>query len=172
MRIQAAVDFLISYGIALLVIAIAIEIMYGLGVLNTSLIPVSCSAYTGFSCGPYFISANSGVMTITLSQSIGGPITINGAACASQKNASGDRPKFGNVYVTNNALYYPTALRPGGNVIYSGGTYTFGINCYNGGGLATGFLGRVFYGFVWLNYTVSGYGAFKQGVAIVSVKYS
>lgn len=172
-RVQAAVDFLISYGMALLVIAIAVQIIYSLGVLNTSLIPTSCSGFTGFSCGPYFISSATGAMTITLSQATGGPITVRGISCSTQRNATGDKPKFGNIYATNNAVFYPVGDNPGGNVIYSGGTYTFILNCYNPYGLvATGSLGRVFYGYLWMNYTIAGYGNLEQEVAIISAKYT
>lgn len=153
LKIQAAVDFLLSYGIAMLMIGIAIEVMYSLGVLNTSLIPASCSGTTSFSCGSFFLSSTSGALTLTLSQDSGGPITINGVSCSNQKNTTGDKPKYGNVYVTNNPSYYPTGDNPGGNVIYSAGTYTFVLNCYGSAGVATGTLGRAFSGYIWLNYT-------------------
>ncbi|MEM3638433.1 MAG: hypothetical protein QXW90_00275, partial [Candidatus Micrarchaeaceae archaeon] len=50
-RLQAAVDFMMSYGIAILIITIAIGIIYKVGVLNPSLTPVSCTPAPGFSCG-------------------------------------------------------------------------------------------------------------------------
>ena len=104
---QAAVDFLMSYGIALIVIAIAIAAIYKTSILSPTLSSYTCTAVPGFSCDAYALNAT-GALTVTLSQATGGPIIINGVACASQSNQLATAPQFGNICVTNTVAYYPT----------------------------------------------------------------
>ena len=92
-KAQAAVDFLLSYGIALIIITIAVAIIYKIVVTAPNLTSYTCSAAPGFSCDFYALSANTGVFTISMSQATGGLIVINGAACSSQINATGVGPE-------------------------------------------------------------------------------
>ena len=176
LRLQAAVDFLMSYGIALIIIIIAIAVMYKVGVLNPRAAPVICVPSAGFSCGLFAIN-KSGALTIFLAQATGGPIVVHGIACSSAINGSSNNPAFGNIYVTANPTYYPYNAYPNnalvvGIAVYSGSGYTFTANCYNNAGIASGALGNVFTGYVWLNYTIPGYTSAVEKVAMVSLKYS
>ncbi|MEM3247642.1 MAG: hypothetical protein QW207_03860, partial [Candidatus Micrarchaeaceae archaeon] len=65
---------------------------------------------------------------------------------------------------------YPIAL--GTLQMYSGTSYTLKAYCYGAGGIATGSYGNVFLGYVWVNYTVQGYGRITQQVATITVKYT
>lgn len=175
LKLQPAVDFLSSYGMAIIIISIAFIAVYGIA-FNQPATP-SCTAPPGFACD--FLAINrSGVLTAKISQAIGSQITINGAACAQQQNASGNNPENGNPRVGNNILTYPQPYSvsghyPPGNTMYSGSTYIFYVYCYDvNGGIATGSPGQQFTGYLWLNYTVPNYKYQVQEVATFTAEYS
>ena len=170
---QAAVDFMTSYGVALIIIIIAMAVIYKVGFLNSSLTPVSCTGFSGFSCGAFAINS-SGVLSIYLYQATGGKIIINAISCSSAINASGDKPAYGNFYVTDNSIFYPpgNAIPSNGIPLYSGSGTSLVVNCYDSAGIATGSLGSAFFGYVWLNYTVPGYATVTREVATFTSKYT
>ncbi len=168
---QAAIDFLVSYGIVLIALAITIIILFKISIGNSYTSSPYCNPSPGFSCGFFTINAFSGVLNVQIDQATGGPITVSGLACSSDLNASGNLPEFGNVQVTANSVYYPQ----GGfvqNTLYSGSAKTFTLYCYGSGGIATGQLGNAFTGYVWMNYTIPNYGQRTQLIATVNAKYT
>ncbi len=171
MKLQVAVDFLSSYGIALVIIFIAFAAIYSIA-LSPNNPAVFCTPNPGFDCA--FVSINaSGVMTAKLSQATGTEITINGIACSSQQSSSADVPAFGNTGVSSSISYYPSQYYPPGNSMYSGSSYVFRMYCYSSSsGVATGKTGTPFTGYIWLNYTVPNYGSVVQKVAVFSTVYS
>ena len=171
MKGQAAIDFLVSYGIVLIALAITIIILFKISINNSYTSSPYCTPSPGFSCGFFTINALSGVLSIQIDQATGGPIIVSGLACSSDFNASGNMPEFGNIFVTANAIYYPNG-RFTQNTIYSGSADTFSLYCYGTGGIATGQLGSAFTGYVWMNYTVPNYGQRTQLVATVNAKYT
>jgi hypothetical protein len=176
LKFQAAVDFLMSYGIALIIIIIAVSVIYKVGVLNPTAAPVSCTPFPGFSCGLFAINS-SGALTINIGQATGGPIIIHGVACSSAINGTTNGPAYGNIYVTSNTAYYPYNAYPQGALqngieLYSGSSINLYANCYNSAGIASGKLGNAFIGYVWLNYTIPGYSSTTQEVAAISLKYT
>lgn len=173
-RAQAAVDFMLSYGIAFMVILIAIAVIFKTGLLNPLIIPPSCYAFPGFSCSQFSINATTGILTFAFAQATGGTITMNGFSCSSGKNSTGDKPLYGNIYTKSNTIYYPANYAPA-NIITSlptTTTETLKMYCYNAAGKATGALGNAFFGYIWLNYTISGYGSVTQEIASLTGKYS
>ncbi len=172
LKAQAAVDFMMSYGIALIIIFIAIAVIYKVTILSPALAVSSCTASPGFSCEAFALNT-SGVLTLQLSQATGGSITIHGAACSSQPNVTGNKPAYGNIGVTPTAGYYFGTNAPGSGIpVYSGSANTMVLYCYGDSGVATGTLGDGFDGFVWLNYTVPSYGNVIQQVASLNVRYT
>jgi hypothetical protein len=152
-KAQAAMDFMVSYGIVLIALAVSVVLLYS------------------FACGAFSINSLSGVLQIQLAQSSGGELAINGVACSAAINASGNQPEWGNIYVTSNSMYYP-ANGFSANELYSGYETTYKVYCYNNGAVATGILGSGFTGYVWMNYTVPGYGKQTQLVASINAKYT
>ncbi|MEM3781486.1 MAG: hypothetical protein QXT43_00790 [Candidatus Micrarchaeaceae archaeon] len=172
MRLQAAVDFLISYGIALIIISIAIAVIVKIGFLTPVLSTATCTPGPGFACQYYAINTT-GILTIDLAQAIGTPITVHGIACSSIPNVTGNRPMFGNIHVTNSSTYYPAGYAPGTGIsMYSGASQAFRVYCYGSTGLGKGDLGDSFIGYLWLNYTVPGYGQTTQEVAELNLRYT
>ena len=86
LRAQAAVDFMMSYGIALVIVFIAVSIIFKVSLTTPVFVGSLCTSAPGFECETYTISASSGILYLTLSQATGGTIVINGEACASQPN--------------------------------------------------------------------------------------
>jgi hypothetical protein len=172
LRAQAAVDFILSYGIALIIIVIAVSIIYKTNIVSPSLTTTACSPSAGFSCD-FFALSHNGILTVQMSQATGGEIVIKGVACSSQINATGNRPEYGNVYVTNGISYYPTGWSPSTGIpVFSDAGNTMILNCYSSAGLAKGPLGNTYLGYVWMNYSVPGYGNLTQIVATVNAKYT
>ncbi len=169
-----SVDFLISYGIAMVMIALGLVIIYRLGVLNPLLTPVSCIPLAGFSCSTISMNSTHGSMAITISQALGGPITVNGVACSTNQNSTGDWPEYGNIGVTKSSAFYPSGQSPpsSGTVMYSDTSSAFQVFCYGPSGAATGSAGSLFFGSIWMNYTIAGYGTTRQTVMTVTAKYS
>ncbi|MDE1860835.1 MAG: hypothetical protein KGH72_03910 [Candidatus Micrarchaeota archaeon] len=169
-KLQAAIDFIASYGMALIVILIALVIIFRIGTSNTGISAPSCTAVPGFTCDFFSITTN-GLLTVRLTQAIGSPITINGVACSTSLNATGNAPQYGNVHVGSKTKYYLPATYPVGNVIYSDAYYIIKIYCYGPGGIARQPLGNSFTGYIWLNYSIPNYGSETQRIATVTTPY-
>ncbi len=170
-KAQAALDFLISYGIVLLAISLAIVLLYEVAINNSYTEAPYCTPSPGFACGFYSINSLSGALLIQLAQNSGGQVTVGGVACAADFNSTGNKPGEGNIYVVANSIYYP-ANSFAANTLYSGTSKLYSLYCYNSGGAAKGVLGNGFIGYVWLNYTVPGYGQQTQLVASINAKYT
>lgn len=171
MKLQAAVDFMSSYGIALLVMAAALIAIYSIA-LTPNNPPVFCTPTPGFNCNFLSIS-KAGIMTFKISQALGTQVTINGAACSTAQG-SANNPAYGNMQVSNTVAFYPPMEYPPNNVIYSGGYYILYMYCYSApnNGIATGATGKPITGFVWLTYTIPNYGQQTQKIATFSTVYS
>ncbi len=170
-RAQAAVDFLISYGIVILALAITVGLLYEIGINNSYTESPYCTPSPSFSCGYYSLAGDNGMLQVQLGQDTGTGITVDGVACAADENAIGDVPAEGNLHVTQNSLYYPPNAFAV-NTLYSGTSDVYSVYCYDSGGVATGRLGSAFSGFVWLNYTIPGYGSQTEVVATINTKYT
>jgi uncharacterized protein (UPF0333 family) len=182
-RAQASIDLLVSYGIAILLISIALFVLLQLGIFNSRLAPTYCNAAPSFSCAAVAVSAKSGVMTLIFSQSTGATIYINGISCSTQQSVNSSGPKYGNINVLpyqagpiNTIGYYPGNQLQNGLVMYPSNQTRVFVNCYsNSHSPAKGQLGNSFTGFVWINYTISNLPANYynvQQIASVSTKYT
>lgn len=181
--LQSSIDFMVSYGMALLIIAITIYVIMSLGILNPPISVGSCISASEFSCPSYAIFTN-GTSYFVLSQSTGGQINITAAACSTQTNSSYISPAFGNVHVLpyNNApQYYPDSSLQSGLTAYSNSEFQIKVDCFgpsgllNPTGLATSNLGNLFTGYLWINYTLSNMPKgmhFVVQVATFTTKYT
>jgi hypothetical protein len=174
-RQQAALDFMMSYGIVLLVLAIAIYVIFELGIFNPKLVPSYCTPAPNFACGSYTMSSN-GVFTFVLSQSLGATLKIKSIACSSAINATGNGPAYGNVHVLSYSAvpqFYPTNDFKNGVIMGGDQPKEISVLCYNSGGTANGTLGDTYIGYVWINYTYpnlpSNFYVIQQAVQFSSV---
>jgi len=157
-KLQAAVDFMVSYGIAILIVAISIYVIARLGIFSNSLAQPTCSTAPSFSCGDVALSAN-GLLTMVVTQAVGGAINVTGVSCSSGVNVTGNLPQFGNTKVQSNTVapqYYVNNVFAHGMIIYSDGSAVIRINCYGGQGVSSQNLGSPYSGYVWFNYTYTG----------------
>lgn len=165
-------DFVAAYGVALVILAFAFAVIYDIGLPSNSLTSPQCTASPGFTCTNYTLDTT-GLLTLTLSQATGSPIQINGASCSSGINATGNAPTYGNVYIANTVGFYPFGNDPYGATISSDGSKVLRLYCYSAKGPpAAGQLAQAFKGYIWLNYTVVGYGQQVQQIASMTVVYS
>jgi hypothetical protein len=168
---------LIAYGIAILIISIALYVVLQLGIFNTKLAPTYCNASPSFVCDGTAINT-SGKMTIIFSQATGGTLNITGIACSSQANTTNIGPKYGNANVLSYKAapqFYPTNQLQHGLTLYSSNQTRLYVYCYSGPTSTKGNLGNSFSGFVWINYTINtlpnNYHTVQQVISF-STKYT
>lgn len=156
-RSQATIDFLTSYGIVIVVVAVVAALIFQFGIFNPQFAPAYCTPAPSFSCSAYAMFTN-GTFTFVLTQSIGSSLTITGIGCSSEVNGTGTGPRYGNVQLTGASQYYPANGFTTGTVLFSNTAKQFSVYCYSapGSAHATGPLGSTFIGYIWMNYSYSG----------------
>lgn len=158
-KLQSAIDFMSSYGIALLFLAVIIYALYAEGVFNLNLVAPNCTAIQSFNCIAYTLKAN-GTVYIMFQTFYPGSIIINGIGCSSQVNSTGNSPRYGNVNLlspvsTNGAKYYPANTKI--ITAFGGQKILIKAYCYNNPSSTPTInkLGTPFNGHIWLNFTYS-----------------
>jgi hypothetical protein len=167
-KLQAAMEYLMTYGWAILIIALALGVLYSLGILNPSrLKPVMCMLPAPFSCQIQSFSSSTGALTITLAQGSGNTYTINRIACVDNALIGSNGLPTANNYWTNTATGLSIAPNASGVFTFPSGTVLTarGIKCYTStGSVYTGSIGSAFGGTLVLNYTLpSGTYGFTSG---------
>ncbi|MDE1869940.1 MAG: hypothetical protein KGH71_03070 [Candidatus Micrarchaeota archaeon] len=128
-RLQSAMEYLMTYGWAILVIAVVLGVLYQLGVFNFGRLGSSgCLAQSGFLCTTPIMNT-SGNLSIVVGI-VGTPITVTGIGCTT------------NSTVPSSTTGFSTTLQ-------SNQKYTFVVQCP----LSTHSLGTVFSGSLWIVYT-------------------
>ena len=144
LKAQSAMEYLMTYGWAILIISVVLGALFSLGVFSGStLLGTSCIASPGYQClSPTLLTT--GVLTYTVGQNTG----------ATEYNAV--------VYVVPqgaplNTAGFPIAGWTVSNMIgnfFSGSSQTISIQL-NSNQVVNGYttLGNTFAGYVWVNYT-------------------
>ena len=135
-KAQSAMEYLMTYGWAILIIGVALAAMFQLGLFNPSeYVTNICILPSGLTCSSFFLYPN-GILSVSIGNGLQGPINITAMGC------------FQNKTVTNMQIPY----NPPSNQIYIpiGGSHTFNINCMGASGLA---LGHLYTGYLVINYT-------------------
>ncbi len=134
-RNQSAIEFITTYGWAIIAIAVAIGVLYSLGIFSVgSNGSTGCTVVEGFSCTKPILSSV-GALTMQFGQ-IGQAKTITATGCS--KNATQPASAaWASTYVT----------------LQSGQTANLTFNCP---GLSSGQLGSLYSGTLWIQYTVGG----------------
>jgi len=176
---QMSLDFLISYGVAFIIITIAVYIITTSGIFNPTVIPENCVPAPSFVCDSYGINTT-GAMQIKLSQATGGTMNITGIACSVDPNSTNeDVPATGNVHILSYSgdpsSYPPDTFTSNGILIYSDGYGVLNSYCYAPSGkIASAALGDSFTGYIFINYTTTGLPSQHTliKVASVTMKYT
>ena len=134
MKLQSAMEYLTTYGWAVLLIMIVIGVLFFLGVFNTANYQASaeCAMGGGFSCTNVSMAAN-GLITYTITDNTADPVNVIGFGCGTNqsnamlqyKNSLPQQdylPVGDNVTTSMQCLVSPTTAFQGGQVgdVFSG----------------------------------------------------
>ncbi len=163
-KAQSAMEYLMTYGWAILIIAVVLGALFSLGVFKGT-VGSHCIAVPPFTCQtPTMTTA--GVVSVPIGVATES-INVYAAACSSASSGTG-YPLYGNIGVSpagNNALSTvapslggtPLPTTPSGPVVLNAGTIeTLIVSCLssNTALAATSYpIGSSFTGTIWLNYT-------------------
>jgi hypothetical protein len=135
MKAQSAMEYLITYSWAIIIIAITLGALYALGLFNpNAFISNQCIFPADFSCLSGFLYTN-GTFSVNLEQATQSSINITAVGC-------NDAGTTTNMNVLTPEVYLPT-----------GGNTTLDVPCYDNGTIYTSQPGSLFKGYLVLNYT-------------------
>jgi hypothetical protein len=138
-KAQSAIEYLMTYGWAILIMAVILSALFVLGVFNPgSFTGQECLMQAGFSCLNIYMYPN-GLLNINLMQATQSPIKVTAIGCS-----------------TNATVATMKAPNPPTNSVYMsiGANYTFPIQCYTQNNLPVSLnIGSVFSGYIIVNYT-------------------
>ena len=142
-RSQSAMEYLMTYGWAILIIAVALGLLYVLGVFSPSSATTnSCTSQSGYICTALSLSPR-GTVTFQFGQDTGTTLYNLEFTCTALENSAG-LPNPDNDFVAS----------PARTVINSQKFYV-NVPCYTdtGAQFSSTTLGTVYNGFIWVNYT-------------------
>lgn len=154
-KLQSAMEYLLTYGWALLVLAAVLAVI-GWLLFSAPTTPQACILSQGLTCQSATISAN-GMLQLDLLQSTQDPIRITAIGCT-----------------TPSSLAYMQGSNPPSNSVNMavGSNYTFYVQCYSNSAPFSGSIGTGYSGTLIINYTdtYSGfpstvYGTISEKVA-------
>jgi hypothetical protein len=132
---QSAMEYLMTYGWAILIIAVVLSALFMLGLFNPStFVSSQCIFPAEFSCIDSYLST-SGLLTVNIEQAVSAPINVTAIGC--NTNATTTFMK-----TITPAVYIPI-----------GSNYTFSVWCHAGSTNYTGSPGDLYHGFIIMNYT-------------------
>lgn len=155
MKSQSAMEYLMTYGWAVLIIGVVIAALMNLGVFNsTSVTGTTCTSSPGFTCqNPTMIT--NGTLTFLFGQLTGKPlynIQFECAASVGAANLPNPITAFNSITSTGAMMAYGDS----GNSVANGQTITISsIPCYDASGnkLGTQSMGAGYSGYIYVNYT-------------------
>ncbi len=168
-KLQSAMEYLMTYGWAILVIAIVLVALYALGVFNGSaFLHPSCIASSGYICTNQTALPN-GASNVLVGFSFGqnGGSSVYNAIIGVAPQASGSSPAGFPTQITENAICTKPCTLNAGNIqqVY----VLIPASEFNSGNA----IGSQFSGYVWLNYSTTPTGpstsAAKVATLIVKV---
>jgi len=153
-KLQAAMEYLMTYGWAILIIALALGVLYSLGVFNPNrLKPVGCFLPAPFTCQIQTFRGSNGNLTLLIGQGSGQTITITNVACVdnSRLNGAGGIPASGDFTSVSKTLA-------------SGGSTSVSVSCKRSDGSTfTGNIGDTFSGTLVINYAIGSSVYYTMG---------
>ncbi len=147
-KLQSAMEYLMTYGWAILVIAIVVGVLYYIGIFTPHGIGNGCIPVAGFLCQNPVLSSN-GLLSFGFSQTNGYPITVTGIECT-----------------LNNSL--PASFQAEGFTLQSGDEAPISIYCP----LQSSAIGQQFTGYIWIQYSTQTRSGQATRFASVSLQTS
>ena len=188
-RAQSAMEYLMTYGWAILIIAVVLAALFSLNVFNAGAqLGTSCIGRPGFSCSQPTIT-QSGTLSFILGQGVGYTTYNAQIACVSSANSVSANSLIFNALGGTGGLANGIVIAGGAaggsstttlaNQISSGTTLPItGLQCFPGTGAVSGTMlypiGSAFTGVIWLAHSSTPTGGQIQyiKIATVSVKSS
>jgi len=153
-KAQSAMEYLMTYGWAILIIAVVLGALFALGVFNSSsLIGTSCVALSGYYCANPVLST-SGALTLTVGQATG----------TTYSSVTAYIVPSGSTFSTADAN---TLVNAPAGTLNSGQTATVTINNVLPNPSS---LGTVFTGQVWLVFSTPSSSNLETQIATLTVK--
>ena len=129
-KAQSAMEYLMTYGWAILIIGVVLAALAEMGLFNPSTYAQSiCDLPANLFCKSFFLST-SGVLAVTIENTMQDPINITAVGC-------GNQPLANMQSIT--PVYLP-----------QGHSYTFNVQCE---GATNSHIGQLYAGYITLNYT-------------------
>lgn len=159
-RGQTAIELLVTYGWALVVLAVIIFALFAAGIFNMNSYPQQeCIISSGFSCLSFFMESN-GMLLVNMQQTTRSPINITAIGCDQNSMVTGiNMLKFS---APSNQIFLPI-----------GANFTLSLQCYNNQGTPfSGAVGSTFSGAIIINYTNDFTNAPGTALGSISSKIS
>jgi len=163
---QSAMEYLMTYGWAILVIAIVLAALFELGVFSSANgLPTQCIGQSPYECTSVLL--HSGTLSVTVGQASGtGWTAVNFlfANAVLLTTLKGANPQYAFVTGTN-------SIEPGGTGVSlaSGSTYSYSNSLAVSEGLATT-VGTTVSGQMWVQYYTSSGGPYYAEVGVLTAK--
>ncbi len=156
---QSAMEYLMTYGWAILVIIIVIAVLFYIGVLNPrNVTPTVCNFPPGISCSSFKLTSPDGQLFLIIGQATGHKIHVTNVACSQETTAS-------------DTSWTPETV----DIIQgeTGNLSSTAIQCYDVNGLAiTGATAGETAKFrIWINYTEADTGMTRQVLGDMTGRY-
>ena len=153
-RAQSAMEYLMTYGWAILIIAVVLGALFSLGVFSSSsLLGTSCLALSGYYCSTPVLSHVNGALVVTIGQATG----------ATYSSVTAYAVRSGTTFSTSDPSNVIGTLVSGQTT-----PVTFTLN----GGSANYSIGTTFTGYIYLVYSLPSSTGLTSEIATVSVKAS
>jgi len=105
-KAQSAMEYLMTYGWAILIIAIVFSVLVASGVFSpNSFVTPSCTLPAGLSCGNFFLYAN-GTLSVQIINSMQDPLNITAVGCAQTGSTISMHPPYN---PPSNQIYIPSS---------------------------------------------------------------
>ncbi len=157
-KVQSAMEYLMTYGWAILIIAVVLAALDFLGVFNgNTFVGPSCLATPGYLCSNPVMTANANgpnLLSFNFKQDSGETLYNVSFMCAASSSSQG----YPNVNITS--TNYGAQTSSNLTVLTSGSSVTVsGLECYsnNGNLFKDNPIGAVFSGTLWIRYNLQGY---------------
>ncbi len=162
---QSAIEYLMTYGWAILIIGIVLAVLFKLNVFSgQTFVSSQCNGIPGFPCSTPVLN-QSGLLSITIGQVGSSPIYDVMLSCSASFNTSGEPSNASSwTLVQSNGIGIPISQLAGrgespinGTVMVSGQNLRIkGIPCYGSSGepmASPSAIDTAFTGALWINYT-------------------
>ena len=139
-RSQSAIEYLTTYGWAIIILSIVLAALFSLGVFSPgSFVSTTCVFPAEFGCLSAILNSQNSQLQVNIQQATQSNINVTAIGC--------------NNYGTASNMIAPDNPPSNQITVAIGSNYTFSVTCYNNGTVLSILPGQIYRGYVVLNYT-------------------